>query len=144
MSELSTLNMDDDLEEAASAAEPGSRRLERKGDLEIWVTLSPEGHEDESFTARLAWEDYPGDWPPSVLFVDPSTGRSDVPTAWPTGPSFRPPVDICATWTFEGYVTHPEWKGDRSKRLVIGDNAVLQFARILQHELDCNFTGRHR
>jgi hypothetical protein len=28
--------------------------------------------------------------------------------------------------------------------LVIGDNPVLQIARILQHELDCNFTGRHR
>lgn len=144
MSTVSKLNLDDDFEEAVAAEDAGRWLLERKGDLEVWVTLSPEGHPTEQFTARLAWSTYPGDWPPSVLFVEPSTGALGVPTAWPAGAGFRPPNDICATWTFEGYTTHPEWKADASKRLVITGNALLLSVRTLQHELDCNFTGRHR
>lgn len=144
MSQLSKLNLDDDFKEAIAAEDAGRWLLERKGDLEVWVTLSPEGHEKESFTARLAWVIYPGDWPPSVRFVDPATGSLDAPTAWPAGAGFRPPNDICATWTLEGYATHPEWKTDPSKRLVIRENALLLIIRTLQHELDCNFKRRHR
>lgn len=143
MNALSKLNLDDDFVEAVAAEDAVRWRLARKGDLEVWVTLSPDGHEQEAFTARLAWEVYPGDWPPSVRFVDPSTGSLNAPTAWPAGAGFRPPNDICATWTSEGYTTHPEWKTDTNKRLVIRGNALLLIVRILQHELDCNFTGRH-
>lgn len=144
MSELSKLNLDDDFKGAVAAEDARRWQLERKADLEVWVTLSPDGHEEQTFTARLYWTVYPGDWPPSVRFLDPSTGSLDAPTGWPTGSGFRPPNDICATWTLEGYMTHPEWKTDPSKRLVIRGNALLLIVRILQHELDCNFTGRHR
>lgn len=144
MSQLSKLNLDDDFKEAVAAEDAGCWLLERKGDLEVWVTLSPEGYEQESFTARLVWAVYPGDWPPSVRFVDPAIGRDDMPTAWPAGAGFRPPNDICATWTLEGYATHPEWRTDSSKRLVIRGNALLLILRTLQHELDCNYTARHR
>lgn len=144
MSQLSKLNLDDDFAEATQSPSAARWRLERKGDLEVWVTLSPEGHEREIFTARLAWATYPGEWPPSVLFVDPTTEVLNAPHAWPTGSGFRPPNDICATWTAEGYVTHPEWKTDPTKRLVIRGNALLLIAGMLQHELDCHFTGRHK
>ena len=144
MSQLSKLNLDDDFAAATESPSASRWRPERKGDLEVWVTLSPDGHEQEMFTARLAWTEYPGDWPPSVLFVDPATADLRTPNAWPTGPGFRPPNDICATWTAEGYVTHPEWKTDKAKRLMIRGNALLLIAGILQHELDCHFTGRYR
>jgi hypothetical protein len=144
VSTLSKLNLDDDFKAAVEAGKAERWNIERKGDLEVWVTLSPEASPSESFTARLLWSTYPGDWPPSVLFVEPSTGRAGVPTAWPKGSGFRPPKDICATWTQEGYATHPEWKGDPSKRLVISGNALLLIVRTLQHELDCHFSGRHR
>ncbi|SCB55576.1 hypothetical protein GA0061098_104522 [Bradyrhizobium shewense] len=144
MSQLSKLNFDDDFSEAVAAEDAARWCLERKGDLEVWASLSPEGHEQELFTARLAWTQYPGDWPPSVRFVDPATGSLASPTAWPSGAGFRPPNDICANWTQEGYTTHPEWRTDPSKRLVIQGNALLLIVRILQHELDCNFAGRYR
>ncbi|RUX21595.1 hypothetical protein EOA27_05670 [Mesorhizobium sp. M2A.F.Ca.ET.037.01.1.1] len=144
MNQLSELNLDDDFKEAIAADDATRWHLDRKAGLEVWVTLAPAGHEEESFTARLLWQVYPGDLPPSVLFVDPATGRLGVAGAWPTGSGFRPPNDICATWTLEGYLTHPEWKTDPTKRLVIRGNALLLIVRTLQHELDINFAGRCR
>lgn len=138
---VAKLMLDEDF--AAMAADDAQRwRLERKGDLQVWVTLSPEGHEQEVFTARLAWTKYSDDWPPSVLFVDPATGAVNVPSAWPTGQGFRPPNDICANWTSEGFVTHPEWKADPTKRLNMHGNPLRFIVVTLQHELDCHFTGR--
>lgn len=144
MSELSTLNLNDDFEEVLQVEEASGWSLERMGDLEIWATLSPCDHPIELFTARLVWTEYPGDFPASVTFVDPDSGLLGVPTAWPVAAGFRPPNDICANWTSEGYIAHPEWKGDRSKRLVITGNALLLSLRCLQHELDCTFTGRFK
>jgi hypothetical protein len=143
VTELSKLNLDDDHQEALGAEDNQRWSLTRKGDLEVWAEVWPCDHPDERFTARLVWVDYPGDLPPSVTFVDPSTGMLGVPSAWPVAAGFRPPNDICATWTQEGYVAHPEWKQDRSKRLVIRGNALLLILRILTHELDCSFTKRH-
>lgn len=143
MSELSKLNLDDDFAEALRVEDGKRWVLERKGDLEVWVAVAPEGHLRERFTARLLWSTYPGDLPPSVLFVEPGAGCLRVPTAWPEAAGFRPPNDICATWTLEGYITHPEWKNDPTKHLVIRGNALLLVVRILQQELDCSFTKRH-
>lgn len=144
MSEVSKLNLDDDFAEALKADDAHRWALERRGDLEVWVTLAPDGHPDERFTARLLWTAYPGDWPPSVLFVEPQTGKLGVPSAWPMAPGFRPPNDICANWTREGYTTHPEWKADPAVRMAIRGNALLLSVRTLQHELDCGFTGRFK
>ncbi|MGH6956805.1 MAG: hypothetical protein ACREEW_09110 [Caulobacteraceae bacterium] len=142
MSALSKLNLDDDFQEALGVEDAQRWSLTRKNDLVVWVEVHPVDHPGERFTARLLWSEYPGDLPPSVMFVDPVTGSSAVRSAWPTGAGFRPPSDICATWTREGYQLHPEWLGDKSKRLVIRGNALLLVLRVLQHELDCNFTGR--
>lgn len=142
MSALSKLNLDDDFQEALGVEDAQRWSLSRKGDLVVWAEVHPIDQPGELFTARLLWTDYPGDLPASVIFVEPDTGRTGVPLAWPTGAGFRPPTDICATWTREGYQVHPEWLTDRSKRLVIRDNALLLVLRILQHELDCNFMGR--
>lgn len=142
MSALSKLNLDDDFNEALGVSDAQRWSLSRKGDLVVWAEMHPIDQPEERFTARLAWTDYPGDLPASVIFLDPATGQTGVMSAWPTGAGFRPPTDICATWTREGYQVHPEWLGDRSKRLVIRGNALLLGLRMLQHELDCNFTGR--
>ncbi len=144
MSEVSKLNLDDDFAEALKVEDARRWDLERKGGLEVWVTLAPEGHPAERFTARLLWTAYPGDLPPSVQFVEPSTGRLGVRSTWPMAPGFRPPNDICANWTLEGYAAHPEWKKDAATRLVIRGNALLLSVRNLQHELDCGFTGRFK
>jgi hypothetical protein len=79
-----------------------------------------------------------------VKFVDPETGRLDVPTAWPTGSGFRPPNDICANWCSEGYDTHPEWRTDTATRWKVRGNALLEIVRTLQLNLDIHFTGRHQ
>jgi|GEM_PF-2953083 len=144
MTELAKLALDEDFEEAIKAADSNRWSLIRKGDLEVWVTLSPEGQLTETFTARLLWLNYPGDLPPSVQFVEPETGLLGVPAAWPTGSGFRPPNDICANWCSEGYDTHPEWRTDSAIRLKIRGNALLMIVRLLKQELDLNFTGRHR
>ncbi|WP_162919005.1 hypothetical protein [Taklimakanibacter deserti] len=144
MKQLSKLNLDDDFAAALRAEDAGRWELGREGDLEVWITLSPGDHPEERFTARLLWNTYPGDLPPSVLFVDPTNGSLGVPSAWPIAAGFRPPNDICATWTAEGYVAHPEWVGDKSKRLIIRGNVLLLIIRILQDELDRSFAGRFR
>lgn len=144
MSELAKLALDEDFEEAIKAVDSDRWSLARKGDLEVWVTLSPESRPTEAFTARLLWTTYPGDLPPSVKFVDPATGRLGVPSAWPTGSGFRPPNDICANWCSEGYDTHPEWRTDAAIRLKIRGNALLMIVRVLKQELDVHCTGRHR
>ena len=144
MSEVSKLNLDDDYVEALGVEDAERWVLERKGDLEVWTTVSPLDLPDERFTARLLWIVYPGDLPPSVQFVEPATARLGVTTAWPEGAGFRPPNDICATWTLEGYTAHPEWKNDRAKRLKIQGNALLLTLRNLQQALDSGFIRRHR
>lgn len=144
MSELAELALDEDFEEALKAPDSTRWSLTRKGSLEVWATLSPEGHVAEVFIARLVWSNYPGGLPPSVQFVEPETGRLGVPAAWPTGSGFRPPNDICANWCSEGYDTHPEWRTDRAIRLKIRGNALLMIVRLLKQELDINFAGRHR
>lgn len=142
MDEVSTLNLTDDIE-AAKTTHVGRRWIvEDKGDGVIWVTTSPEECPDERFTARLAWATYPGVLPPSVLFVNAATGALGELSAWPKAAGFRPPNDICATWTAEGYSIHPEWRGDRSKRIKIDANPFLQFAGLMQQELDRSFDGR--
>lgn len=143
MSSLSKLNLGDDFAEAQLTEDASRWNLERKGDLEVWATVYPIHRPNELFTARLTWLTYPGDLPASVTFVEPVTGRLGIATAWPKAAGFRPPTDICATWTAEGYIAHPEWKPDPSKRLRINGNALLLVLRILVHELDSSFEGRN-
>lgn len=115
----------------------------KRDGLALHVTLHPKSAANEQFLALLSWTDYPGTKPASVTFLDPSSLASGVNTAWPIACGFRPPTDICANWTKEGFDLHPEWL-----RTCLdwdgGDNAILTQLRHLQLELDSSFQGRHR
>ena len=140
--DLSTLNLDDDLQEALDAPDAARWKLEKPGALEVWATLSPAGHPAEAFQARLLWRRYP-DEPPSLKFRDPATGRLDLPSAWPQVRGFRPSsLDACVTWTLEGMNLHAEWRNDPRYRWDPRGNVLLKVLRILQDELDQYFQGR--
>lgn len=141
--ELSKAAFESDLEDAKQADDAFRWSFDRRADLEVWVTVSPRGHDSERFVARLAWNRYPDAWP-SVQFVDPETGKLNAPKAWPTGRGFRPPNDICATWTAEGHAIHPEWANDPRYKLVAHGNMILRSVRTLQGELDESFQGRFK
>lgn len=139
---LAVLNFEDDLKAASEAPDAARRKFDRRGDLELWVTLAPAGHEADLYIGRLFWLDYPGDRPPSVKFVDPETERLDVAKAWPMANGFRPgSFDICANWTAEGFAVHPEWASSDNRWNAAG-NIVLRVTRILQQELDNSYAGR--
>jgi len=145
VSELSKLNFADDLADARQAPDASRWALDHRGDLEVWATVSPEGHDADTFIARLLWLEYPGDNPASVKFVDPATGRLDVPTAWPQADSFRPQsFDICANWTAEGFGLHPEWRQDARLRWRVDGNVLLKTLRILVDQIDVSYQGRFR
>lgn len=139
---LSALNLRDDFEETLTVQDVSRWILEQPGPLEVWVKLFPESCPAEVFQARLLWRLYP-DEPPSLKFRDPSTGRLDLPSAWPQVRGFRPScLDACVNWTLEGMNLHPEWKTDPRYRWDSRGNALLKVLRILQSELDNHFQGR--
>lgn len=140
--EFSKLNFADDLAEVKTAEDAARWLIDQRGDLEVWVTLLPRGH-DEKYLACLLWLVYPGTEPPSVKFAEAASGRLDVASAWPRARGFRPSsFDICATWTLEGVTIHPEWKQDARYRWVSHGNVLLKSLRTLQSELDDYYEGR--
>jgi hypothetical protein len=144
MSELSALNLAQDFEEALAAEDALRWKLEKPGSLEILAKVSPASNPDDGFQARLLWHQYP-EQAPSLKFRDPSTGRLDLPTAWPTVRGFRPTsLDACVNWCMEGFTIHPEWTGDPRYRWDPRGNALLRVLRILQSELDEDFQGRFK
>ena len=143
--ELSDLNFADDLAEVSQVAETTRWKIEKGGALEIYVDISSAKEPREIFQARLLWNSYPGEEPPSLKFRDPATGRLDMPTAWPVVRGFRPAnLDACVNWCAEGFATHPEWRNDANLRWQHTGNCILRVLRILQRELDEHFTGRFK
>lgn len=130
-----------DFEDAKKADDASRWSFDHRGGLEVWVTVSPRDYESEQFIVRLLWTRYP-DEPPSVKFVDTKTGALGVAKAWPIARGFRPPSDICATWTLEGFLAHPEWKNDPLYKWDSHGNVLLKTMRILQEELDETYQGR--
>ncbi len=130
-----------DLDDAARAADASRWSLDHPGDLVVWATVYPLAHPGETFIARLFWRRYPDELP-SVKFVDPTTKALNVPKAWPIARGFRPPNDICATWTLEGFEAHPDWRNDPRYRWRSDGNVLLKTLRTLQQELDESFQGR--
>jgi hypothetical protein len=142
--ELSALNLHEDLEKALACDDAAQWRLKKAGPLEVFAGISPAGHADEIFQARLLWSVYP-DRPPSLKFRDPASGRLDVSTAWPQVRGFRPgSLDACVSWCEEGFAIHPEWCNDPKYRWDPRGNVLLKVLRILQDELDNYFQGRFR
>jgi hypothetical protein len=143
VNELAELNFTDDLAEAESAPESSRWSIERRDGFVLHVTLGPLKAPAECFLARLRWTDYPGTMPASVSFLDPESLNEGVASAWPVAAGFRPPSDICANWTAEGFGLHPEWHKDPATRWDASGNQILQSLRCLQHELDRSFERRH-
>lgn len=141
---LSSMNLQDDLDKVRACGDSSRWRLEKPGPLEVFATFSPQENRDEFFQSRLLWSVYP-DQPPSLKFRDPGTGRLDLPAAWPQVRGFRPAsLDACVTWCAEGFSLHPEWRSDARYRWDPRGNVLLKVLRILQDELDNHFQGRFR
>lgn len=141
--EFSRLSFNEDLDEVLSAPEALRWKIQRIDDeLEVYVDLSSEKLPDEVFQARLFWNVYPAE-PPSLKFRDPTTGRLDMPTAWPEMRGFRPTnLDACVNWCSEGFIAHPEWKNDPNIKWNPQGNALLRVLRLLQRELDESLVKR--
>jgi hypothetical protein len=140
--EFSNLAFDQDLNEVLGSDEVKRWKIERVGDLEIYVTCSSDKAPAEIFQARFAWTSYPGE-PPSYKYRDPETGRLDLTKAWPEIPGYRPGnFDACVNWCAEGFVTHPEWKNDPNARWTSAGNVLLKVLRRMQRDLDEHFTKR--
>lgn len=140
---LSALNLDDDFEGVKRTDRAVRWQLGRPGPLEVEVTMSPRTHPQERFTARLVWSEYPSQVP-SVRFIDPQTGRHDVPNAWPVVQNVRlsPQWDICQSMTAEGFSAHPEWRGDPRFRWDSRGNVLLKELSWLQELLDETYQRR--
>src|SRR5579884_3060451 len=105
---FSVLNLDDDFQEVLTVYDATRWGLERPSPLEVYIKICPVSSPDQIFQACLLWNLYP-DEPPSLKFRDLSTGRLDIPGAWPKVPGFRPEsLDACMNWTLEGLNLHPE------------------------------------
>ena len=136
------LNLEDDLKEVMSCPEVTRWQVEKSGELEVLVTMSPLSEPEEKYQARLLWAEYPGQ-APSLKFRDPGTGRLDMPSAWPIARGFRPAsLDACVSWCLEGFNLHPEWKNDPRFRWDPRGNVLLKVLRILQGELDDHYQRR--
>jgi hypothetical protein len=142
--QLSAMHLEEDLANAQACEDASRWKLEKAGPLEVFVSLSPNGHPNEVFQARLLWSIYPGE-PPSLKFRDPATGRLDLATAWPQVRGFRPQsFDACVNWCSEGFALHPEWRSDPKLRWDPRHNALLKVVRTLQEELDDHYLGRFK
>jgi hypothetical protein len=142
MTSLAELLLEKHLDQAQQDTEASRWTLERADTLAVDVTLSPRRAPDEVYLARLRWDEYPGRLPASVVFLDPETRAAGAKSSWPTIAGVRPPNDICACWTAEGYVAHQEWLHDPNMAWDTGENALLTQLRFLQHEMDFTYQGR--
>jgi hypothetical protein len=141
--DLSRLNFEQDLAETLGLEEAARWKVQRGGELELWVDVSSAKAPAEIFQARLVWPEYPG--LASLKFRDPATGRLDLSTAWPVVRGFRPAsFDACVNWTREGFNLHPEWRNDPNLKWHPGWNAVLRTLRTLQNEMDDHYSGRFK
>lgn len=141
--ELSAINLQGDYDAVLATPDASRWALEKPAALEVLATMNPVAAPTEKFQARFLWNSYP-DEPPSMKFRVPTSGRLDLPSAWPQVRGFRPPgLDACVNWCLEGFTLHPEWKQDPRFRWTMDGNVLLKVLRILQSELDDHFTGRH-
>ena len=134
---------------AEDAAAAGSLLAEHGGFIEpdpagvagtYWATMHPRSAQGETYIVRIAWTRYP-DEPPSVKFAEGIAGSLAVVRAWPVVPGYRAGnFDICAPFTAEGYLTHPEWRTQAP--WPTSGNPFLWVVDTLQGDLDRNYGGR--
>lgn len=143
-SALSAMNLKDDFQVCLEVEDAVRWQLVLTEPLEVRVTISPLQDPKESYLARFLWTVYP-DEPPSMKFVDPATGRLDIPTAWPVVAGFRPGnLDACVNWTSEGFALHPQWKKDPKTCWVTHGNRQLYILRTLRDRMDETYQGRFK
>jgi hypothetical protein len=105
-----------------------------------WASFHPRSAPDETYVTKIAWARYP-DEPPSVKFAEGIGGSLTVQRAWPLVPGYRAGnFDICAPFTAEGYLTHPEWKTQAPWPTT--GNPFLWVIDTIQGDLDRNYGGR--
>jgi len=140
--EFSRLNLRDDFQEATEVADAAKWKLELSAEFEVFATMSPVTAPGEQFQARFVWSKYP-DEAPSLKFREPTSGRLDIPQAWPVVRGFRPQsLDACVNWCSEGFALHPEWRTDPRWKWNSSGNPLLWVLRQLQEELDHYYGGR--
>jgi len=140
-SSFSELALVNDLNEIQGLEEAKKWNLQRPASFEVLASFSPESAPHEVFLCVLRWSAYP-DQAPSVKFRDPISLREDLSQAWPNARSFRPPNDICANYTAEGFALHPEWNSDPNFRWQSNGNVLLKVLCTIQDELDQTYAGR--
>jgi len=115
----------------------------KRGDpaaLDVTVDLSSLKAPQELYRVRLRWSDYSK--PPSVKFVDMTTGSETEARAWPVFDGSRPTnYFVCLPFTQEGLTHHPDWATGINAIPVLED--PLQYVLLnLQSLLDNTYTGR--
>ena len=136
---------EEELLEVRNLPEAARWKLERDESvpLGLFATMHPIGKPTELYKAHLRWNSL--FTPPSLKFVDPSSGAENIPSAWPQCFGFRPgSLDACLPWTAEGHLLHPEW-ARTTKNSFPKVDAPVQFALLnIQISLDKTYTGRGR
>lgn len=128
----------------AAQVEPRWPLIRLPGAITVVALMCRTSDPADRFVVRLSWQQYPDD-PPSLKFLDPGTGRDDVPTAWPSGGPFRPQsLDTCANYCTEGFGLHPEWRLDAVVRWSTDGNVLLKVLHSIQDDLDNMSLGRFR
>jgi hypothetical protein len=144
MVEFSVAALEADLSKVLATSDAERWLIVHPAPLEVFVMMSSAKAPTETYQLRLLWYAYP-DRAPSLKFRDPSTGRLDLPTAWPIVRGFRPAnLDACVNYCAEGLVTHLEWATDPTYRWDPRGNVLLKVLRIVQSELDEYYEGRFR
>lgn len=136
----------EELAEVRRLPEASRWQLERDDSvpLGLFAVMHPISKPSDLYRARLRWKDYFG--PPSLKFINMTTGADNDPNSWPQCFGFRPSsLDACLPWTAEGQSHHAEWKNSPAQSFP-NVEAPMQYALLrIQHSLDTTYQGRgHR
>jgi hypothetical protein len=131
---------------AAFLSERGGRLYEPlNGDSGVWwADVRPASDPAETYHVRIGWSVYPGA-PPSIKFATDIGGETTDPRAWPVALGYRPTsLDVCKSFTAEGFALHPDWSGTNLAWRGEG-NPFLAVLREIQRDLNSpNYQGRFR
>lgn len=126
---------------ALPAAKRWSLERDTSVPLGVFCVLQPRTAPQESFKARLRWDDYSK--PHSLKFVNMENGSDTDPRAWPNFEGSRPDSFlVCAPYTSEGHALHPEWAASPAHRYLTPDEPLVAALLTLQHVLDNTYAGR--
>jgi hypothetical protein len=109
--------------------------------LGLFAVMHPASKPTELFQARIRWTNYFG--PPSLKFINITSGADTDPAAWPRCYGFRPgALDTCLPWTAEGHALHREWQGSATHSFPEVELPMQYVLLRIQHSLDGSYEGR--